>query len=295
MGLGLTTDDEPLELLESTGPWPFVSRQVYRRPDGSHRTWRSRDHRKKLPARTPSGRAAIGTLLIRSAWNPTRLNWWIGVVFALGSMLFMLGSALILYPSLAQQWSFDAETINIVFFAGSIPFTIAAYLQLYQAANAGEFSTHGVTSHPRITWFGWEPRNIGWLSCALQFVGALMFNLNTFDALLPDLDWLQQDLAIWVPDVAGSILFLASGHLAFAETGHVHFSWRPASLSWWITLINLLGCVAFMISAVYAFVPSATQASDAVTISVAFTFIGAAGFLTGALLLLPEAVFPADR
>jgi hypothetical protein len=50
-----------------------------------------------------------------------------------------------------------------------------------------------------------------------------------------------------------------------------------------------------MISAVYAFVPSETLAFDAVAISVIFTFIGAAGFLTSTLLLLPEAVFPADR
>ena len=35
-------------------------------------------------------------------------------------------------------WSLDAAQINAIFFAGSIPFTTAGYLQLYQAANADE-------------------------------------------------------------------------------------------------------------------------------------------------------------
>jgi hypothetical protein len=62
---------------------------------------------------------------------PRRLNWWIGVVFALGSTLFALGGVLSLAPDLARTWSLDSVTINAIFFAGSIPFTSAAYLQLF--------------------------------------------------------------------------------------------------------------------------------------------------------------------
>ena len=136
--------------------------------------------------------------------------------------------------------------------------------------------------------FGWRPHDVGWLSCVLQFAGTILFNFNTFDALLPGLDWLQQDLAIWVPDIAGSALFLASGYLAFIETCHAHFAWRPHDISWWITFANLLGCVAFMISAVFAFVPPQPSASDAATLATLFTYFGAVGFLIGSLLMLPE-------
>ena len=220
---------------------------------------------------------------------PRQMNWWIGSIFALGSLLFALGSVLILVPELAQKWSLDTSAINATFFAGSIPFTIAAYLQLFQAANAGEFSPHGrSTPKRRALLFGWRPHDIGWLSSALQLVGTVLFNLDTLDAMLPGLDWLQQDLAVWAPNIAGSILFLASGYLAFAETCHAHWAWKPGSLSWWVTFFNLLGCVAFMISAVFAFVSPNAPSFDAVTISVAFTLIGAAGFLTGSLLMLPE-------
>jgi hypothetical protein len=92
-------------------------------------------------------------------------------------------------------------------------------------------------------------------------LGTLLFNANTFDAMLPGLGWLQQDLAVWIPDFVGSILFLASGYLAFGETCHTYWAWKPQSLSWWITFTNLFGCVAFMISAFFAFETNVSRKS----------------------------------
>lgn len=264
--------------VESTGPWPFISRHLLVWPDGARIILRSRHHRKDLCEVA----AEVG--LRRCLWMPEQLNWWIGSVFALGALFFMLGSIAVLAPA-TSKWSFGANTI---FFAGSIPFTVAAYLQLFQAANAGAFVAQGKSNPHRTLIFGWRPHEIGWLSCALQFVGTLLFNINTFDAMLPGLDWLQQDLQIWIPDFLGSILFLTSGYLAFIETCHAHWSWQPGSLSWWVTFINFLGCVAFMVSAVFAFVPPSTPVFDAATTSVVFTLIGAACFFVGSLLMLPE-------
>ncbi|MDH3915225.1 MAG: hypothetical protein OES37_03625 [Chromatiales bacterium] len=280
--------DRRLDLVEATGPRPFRTRRVYRRQDGSRHVWESRHHRKNLPGAEPTRLAGLGGLLLRGAWNPGALNWWIGTVFALGSSLFMLGCLLILVPGLAEQWSYSEHQVNMVFFAGSIPFTTAAYLQLFQAANAGDFPSHGQGGSRKAVPFGWRPKDIGWLSCALQFMGTILFNFNTFDALLPGLDWVEEDLVIWVPNFAGSVLFLGSGHLAFAEAGHAHFSWQPKNLSWWVTFINLLGCIGFMISAVFAVVLPTPPVFDAVTISVFFTLLGATGFLVGSLLMLPE-------
>ena len=275
-------NQEMVARVESTGPWPFISRHLLVRTDGKQVILRSRHHRKGLHE------AAKVPRFMHCLWMPWELNWWIGSIFALGASLFMLGSLLVLLPSLASTWELDTNTVNMIFFAGSIPFTTAAYLQLFQAANAGKFSAQGKLSPSRTMLFGWRPQQIGWLSCALQFAGTLLFNINTFDAMLPGLNWLQQDLEIWVPNFAGSVLFLASGHLAFAETCHVHWSWKPASLSWWVTFINYLGCVAFMVSAVFAFVPPWDPHFDALSISVLFTLIGAVCFLVGSLLMLPE-------
>jgi hypothetical protein len=277
-------DGDHFELIESTGPWPYITRRTYRSREGLHAVWQSRVHRKRLHTEEPG----TSPTLLRGLWMPQQLNWWIAVIFALGSSLFILGSVLSLVPPLAIAWGLDATTVNAVFFAGSIPFTTAAYLQLFQSANAGEFSPHGITQTPRAVLLGWRPRDIGWLSCALQFLGTLLFNINTFDGMVPGLDWLQQDLAIWAPDVAGSVLFLVSGYLAFIETCHAHFAWRPQSISWWVTFANLLGCVAFMISAVFALVPPDAPGFDAARLAALFTVIGAAGFLIGSLLMLPE-------
>jgi hypothetical protein len=276
------------ELIKAKGPWPFITQRTYRLPDESHLVWRSREHRKHLQ-RIKIGRLIrLNDKLLGCLWMPEELNWWIGTVFALGSLFFAVGSILVLAPNLSKIWSLDANAINSIFFMGSIPFTIAAYLQLFQAANAGKFSPQGTRKSRRVVWFGWNPREIGWLSCALQFPGTLLFNVNTFNVMLPGLEWFQQDLVIWIPNFFGSILFLASGYLAFIETCHAHWAWEPTNLSWWVTFINLLGCVAFMISALFAFVPPKEPSFDAVTISVGFTLIGAIAFFLGSLLMLPE-------
>ncbi len=294
-------DDRPpdVECIEATGPWPFVTHRVHRQADGSLTVWSSRRHRKGLVSPKAVKVIAITETLLRCLWMPRKLNWWIGTIFAVGALLFMLASILCLSPALATAWSLDSTQINAIFFAGSIPFTTAAYLQLFQAANAGEFlATKQVNIEggtPLLTFFGWRPGDIGWLSCTLQFVGTILFNFNTFDAMLPSLTWFQEDLVVWMPNIIGSILFLASGYLAFIETCHRHWAWKPKSVSWWIVFANLLGCVGFMVSAVFAISLPGPANVEAVTLSIVFTLLGAIGFLVGSLLMLPEAGFQDEQ
>ena len=122
----------------------------------------------------------------------------------------MAASLLGLSPDLATNSRLDLMQVNAIFFVGSIPFTIAAYLQLFQAANAGGWVASDSRVSKRHTAPGWRPNDIGWLSSAFQFAGTVLFNFNTFDAMLPSLNWIQQDLVIWVPNIVGSILFLSS-------------------------------------------------------------------------------------
>ena len=295
-----------LECVETKGPWPFVTRRVFRGHDESEHLWSSRHHRKGLVLQRVAEGERLGAIPLRCLWMPRQLNWWIGIIFAVGSLLFVTASLLSLAPSLAKALSLDSNAINAIFFIGSIPFTSAAYLQLFQAANAGEFSDGEKGSGPfsqngpegasqkrvltpfRRALFGWRPHDIGWLSCALQFIGTILFNFNTLDAMLPSLNWFGQDVLIWAPNIVGSILFLASGYLGFVETCHAHWAWQPRSLSWWVVFINLLGCVGFIISALLAIVLPHTTDIEIVHLSVWFTFLGAIGFLVGSLLMLPE-------
>ncbi|MCP9801769.1 hypothetical protein [Synechococcus sp. RedBA-s] len=230
--------------------------------------------------------------LLRCLWQPQQLNWWIGSIFALGSLLFLIGSWLSLDPMLVKHLSMSNTAVNRVFFLGSIPFTTAAYLQLFQAANAGPPLSGTDTSRKRIHWFGWEPQEIGWLSCALQFPGTILFNVNTLNDLNANLNWIGQDGLVWIPNLLGSILFLSSGYLAFIETCHSHWTWNPGSLSWWVTFSNLLGCVGFMGAALTSPVLPGGLGPILPTTSLIFTLLGAVGFLIGSLLMLPEAVTP---
>lgn len=287
-------DDHPhsegWECIQAEGPRPFITHRLFRHADGSLLEWLSRKHRKSLILREVSLAEALGRFLLRSLWLPRELNWWIGSVFAVGASLFAIASLLILVPDLAATYSLAADHVNAIYFAGSIPFTTAAYLQLNQAANTEPLPDEPPAMLSKRKWFGWKPASIGWLSCALQFVGTILFNFNTFDAMLPGLSWWQNDLLIWVPNFLGSILFLASGYLAFIETGHRYWAWKPGNLSWWIVLINLLGCIGFMISALLAWRLPEPTPEWRETWSVLFTLQGAVCFFLGAVLMLPETV-----
>jgi hypothetical protein len=267
----------PLEEIHRKGPWPFVTYRRFRLPD-EHFVWRSRRHRKGL-VRLPDQRSS-------PFWHRPAYNWWTGLSFAIGASLFMLGSLLSLVPN-----SLESLQINLIFFAGSIPFTIAGYLQHFQSANTAEFTGRAPPAAPdqAIRFIGWQPANAGWWCTLTQFVGTVAFNFNTFDAIHAPAAWYAQDLVIWVPGMIGSVLFLISGYLAYIEAGHAHWSFKPLEMEWWIVFINLLGCIAFMIASTIAFIPKGAEPVWIGQVSNANLFTGAFCFFTGAVLLMIEA------
>jgi hypothetical protein len=220
----------------------------------------------------------------------TRITWWIAVLFMIGASCFAIASWAGLMPRWFGSFAANPFEVNLVFFTGSLFFTSAAYLQLLAAVNADRISAIADRRIPqaRFRWFAWRPGEIGWTSAFTQFIGTLLFNLNTFDALIPGLDWLQEDLIIWGPDAVGSICFLMASALALVEYNHGRRDWRTRDVSWWIVSINMLGSVAFGISAVYAIVlPGTGDVLDVWGVN-AWTLLGAICFLIGAYLLLPE-------
>ncbi|MCO8120209.1 hypothetical protein NHH03_00545 [Stieleria sp. TO1_6] len=288
----------PIHCVESKGPWPFVTQRVMAGVDGARQIWSSRHHRKGLRVPEESGTLGTGSFqreLVsgwRWLWMPQHLNWWIGFLFAVGALCFAAASSLSLLPSIASQWQINPGAINRLFFIGSIPFTSAAYLQLFQAANAADppraTPSQSLPKPRRRHVFGWRPGDIGWISCVLQFIGTLLFNVNTFDAMLPSLDWFQSDLLVWVPNLVGSVLFLVSGYLAFIEVCHAHWGWHPRQIGWCVAFINLIGCVGFMISAACALFLPGDSHNELARLALLFTLIGAIGFFGGALLMQIE-------
>ena len=205
-------------------------------------------------------------------WAPRRLTWWIGVLFAVGSTCFFVGP----FPGFVEL--VGAVVDGLVFFVGSIFFTTAAGLQWIQTVN-------GRGSGFRIASF--EPLSLDWWSSGVQFIGTLFFNVDTFRALQQGLDAQAYDRLVWTPDAVGSACFLVSGYLAYVEvSGHLLRPPRVRTRDWNIAAVNLVGCVAFGISAIAAFwVPSEGSVVDLAAAN-AFTAFGGLCFLVGAILLV---------
>ncbi len=207
------------------------------------------------------------------------------MLFAVGSICFAVGAA----PGYVGLVGDEADAIT--FFVGSVFFTTAALSQYLEVANASRVPPG---AHARERWrlLTWEPRRIDWWAALVQLVGTVYFNVSTFHAIDLELSASGTDQLVWRPDVLGSICFLVASGLAWAEVSHAWWSWRPRSLSWRITGLNLLGSVAFGVSAVAAkIVPDTDQVRNVALMNLG-TFVGAVCFLVGAVLLLPERTSP---
>jgi hypothetical protein len=246
----------------------FVTRTRLRTVNGDLAAWESRVHRKHLAGhRSPPG----------TWWAPTARGWWIGVLFAVGSILFALGTV----PPYAHAVGLEADAVT--FFVGSLFFTAAGFLTYREAVDAG-----AADGRPRRRFLVVQPHRIDWWASGVQLVGTLFFNVSTAHAMVTDLSATAARHQVWRPDALGSICFLVASALAWREVCHAWWGWSPRTWGWWIAGLNLVGSLAFGVSAVAAFVVPSTGLTWNVELSNLGTFVGAVCFLVGAVFLLPE-------
>jgi hypothetical protein len=154
-----------------------------------------------------------------------------------------------------------AATANVLCFIGSWFFTSAGWMQLVLAD---------------------ADKRAEWLSAATQFAGTVLFNVSTGSAV-----WAQAVTAerrfVWAPDATGSAAFLVSGVLALAAVGVLAVRSRDGLAAW----VNMVGCIAFGVSAAAAFVTRTGTTVDTRLANLG-TFLGALCFLVAALMLLPR-------
>jgi hypothetical protein len=203
-------------------------------------------------------------------------------------VLFMVGSACFAVGTV--PWYADAvgERVDaMTFFVGSIFFTSAGYLQFLQAINAPPGIGDRYLDAPRwLHVFTVDPHRIDWWATAVQFTGTLFFNVTTFSAISTDLELRGERALVWFPNWAGSICFLVASYMAMMEACDRPW-WRPSGTDWWIVMVNMIGSIFFMASAIGSYVlPTGEVRSE--WLVAAGTFLGAVCFFVGALLLLPE-------
>lgn len=118
----------------------------------------------------------------------------------------------------------------------------------------------------------------------MQFVGTGLFNVSTGAAVWAHAVASERHY-VWVPDVAGSTAFLVSGVLGVVAAGALIDLRSP---DWMAAAVNMVGCVAFAVSAGAAFVRKTGVTEDERLANLG-TFGGALCFLVAALtMLLPR-------
>jgi len=225
---------------------------------------------------TDDGQAARRSRLLRLT----------GLGFVVGSALFAVGVPLSLTPSLPL-------TVGCaVFFAGSIFFTCAGFLQLVLSTDELPALVHPAGGR---SWFArlGRPRTVDWTASAIQFAGTLWFNVTTFRALADAAGTADVSAqAVWKPDAYGSVAFLVSSAMAFAPEVRRRRHDHVRDRSWTIGALNLVGSIFFGLSAIGAYTVTSTDELLSAWWSNVGTFLGALCFLVGAVLLIPRARVP---
>lgn len=268
------------EPIESKHVGPFVTRITHRRPDGTTDVRTSRRHRKLFG---PEGEVEGKQRTPLFIWRPRVLNWWIAVLFMIGSWHFFFASALLLANNP------DSFLIDLIYFTGSIFFTTAGYSTYYQSINAPEAldSKGQTTVTKKKRYFGWQPQRIDFWATFPLFIGTLCFNVMTFMAFF-SFQWMAYDIFGWIPNFVGSILFLVAGTFGVLEFCHHFWCWQFKNVTWWIVVSNFLGCVCFMISAFAAFSRPNPIGNNLFFWATFTTLVGAFCFFVSSYLMWPE-------
>jgi hypothetical protein len=173
-------------------------------------------------------------------------------------VLFMIGSACFAVASLPAASNVSEVAVGITYFAGSIFFTTAAFEQLRVARGQGSE-----------VW-----------AAAVQFAGTLAFNVSTFFGMSHQLSAHRSNLLVWSPDAVGSVCFLVASVLAEIAVLHAILLVRRSAT------LNLVGSIAFGISAVAAYVVPDTEELLNASLATSMTLVGALCFLWGARILV---------
>lgn len=183
-----------------------------------------------------------------------------------GSAFFALGAVPWYAQAVGPVWG------SLTFFVGSIFFTLAGLIQLLLSGR--RVPLRGATKADAYDWW----------AAAIQSVGTVLFNVSTLAALITAMREVDNPAAGWRPDAWGSAAFLIASTLALLAAGRRHELWDRDARTWHGTNLNMVGSIAFGISAVGAYVLPATGEIANLRWDNVGTFVGAVCFFIAAAL-----------
>ncbi|HJC58968.1 MAG TPA: hypothetical protein H9755_01365 [Candidatus Dietzia intestinigallinarum] len=194
------------------------------------------------------------------------------------SWSFMIGSTLFAVGAAVAIWDLGSASLtNMLCFIGAWFFTAAGLMQTALSGAATTKVDYGTGRMFRAVW----------LAAAIQSIGTILFNVSTSGALSAH-TVLAEERLVWNPDAGGSVAFLISA--AFVYVGYFRERdtlWEPGRSEWWAAHINMLGCIAFGVSAVGAFILSDGSTENAMLANWG-TLIGALCFFFSSAVVLPQ-------
>ena len=147
-----------------------------------------------------------------------------------------------------------------VYLVGGVFFSTGGYASVLQVINAPRERPGGGFEPEPWRWWAFERTRLDWLSAAALFLGTLVFGFLLISSFIAELSppgalsAAAQNRLIWSPDMVGCALFLVSGHFAMVELTGTWLPRRwPREIGWKIVVLNQLGSVLFMVSAVASF------------------------------------------
>lgn len=204
----------------------------------------------------------------------TRLNLAAAVAFVLGGSLFALGAAL------AQLDVVGLPVVNVTYLVGGCFFTLGGYISILLA----DYDDTAADTDERRRRWRLRQRRRSWLSAFVLFVGTLFFAVSLVAAFAAGLTPRQSNGWIWLPDMAGCVCFLASGHLAMLDVGEGRVRILPHLIGWWVVAVNQLGSVLFFLAGMAAFTRPATSSAINAGLVNWGTFAGAVCFAVGGFI-----------
>ena len=157
------------------------------------------------------------------------------------------------------------------------------------AGNNSDNTTTTTHRGPSQRWRWWPTRHelathyirdIGFLACLAQMIGATIFWIAGFTGLPPILDALSVPAAngiYWLPQVVGGTGFIVSGLLFMIEVQDKWWKPAPRMLGWHVGFWNLIGAIGFTLCGALGF---GSERSESVEYASALsTFVGSWAFL----------------
>lgn len=163
----------------SVGGFYFPTYVTLVNRSGQHLCLNARCHRKGKAPRPVDARKRAPIHF----WAPEKLGWWIAVLFMIGSLCFAVGAWAAAFPQWIPRALHSVPLQNGIFFIGSIFFTSAATLQFVEARQALHRTELRLENGDGTTRLPERFAHLGVSSAFAQWIGTLLFNVNTFDAL----------------------------------------------------------------------------------------------------------------